>query len=138
MKKNSKGFEALELETSSRLTMVDITELVRRSVTSQGVTDGIAIVYCPHTTGAITINEGADPDVQDDVTRFLETLVPHLWKFKHREGNSDSHVKTSLVGASETIIIDDGDLVLGTWQRVFFCEFDGPRRRRFFVKTISS
>lgn len=131
------SYHSVEIATSQRLEMLDVTRKVARAVERTGVERGLAFVYCPHTTGAITINEGADPDVRSDLNRFLASLVPSDWGFDHAEGNSDSHVKTSLVGASETIIVEDGALVLGTWQRVFFCEFDGPRRRRFFVKTIA-
>ncbi len=131
------GYEIVELSTTERLAMIDVTEEVQRTVENCGLTDGIVLVYCPHTTGGVTINEGADPDVQEDLKRFFATLVPQAWGFDHKEGNSDSHVKTSMIGASETVIVAGGQLVLGTWQRIFFCEFDGPRQRRFFVKPIA-
>lgn len=117
--------------------MIDITPFVRNYIEEIGFKSGILYVYCPHTTGGITINEGADPDVQSDIVRFLEAMVPENWGFKHAEGNSDSHIKTSFIGASESIIVENGKLILGTWQRIFFCEFDGPRNRKFFVKAIN-
>lgn len=93
-------------------------------------------MFCPHTTGAITINENADPDVQTDLVMALNRVAPADWPYRHGEGNSDSHLKSSLVGASERIIIEDGKMVLGTWQGIYFCEFDGPRRRKVHVQVI--
>ena len=124
------------IETSSRNCSVDITDLVARAVRESGVNDGIAVVYVPHTTAAVTINEGADPDVRTDILSHLEKIVPHSGAFKHFEGNSDAHIKSTLVGASETIIISGGSLLFGTWQKVYFLEFDGPRSRKFFVEII--
>src|SRR5690625_1241786 len=100
------------------------------------VKEGIMIVYCPHTTAAITINENADPDVQTDLKLGLNETFPNKKEYIHMEGNSDGHMKSSVIGASETLIIADGRLILGTWQSVYFNEFDGPRRRKFFVKII--
>jgi secondary thiamine-phosphate synthase enzyme len=116
---------------------VDITATVRRAVADAGVTSGICVVFCAHTTGAITINENADPTVLDDLLYSLSKISPDRPEFRHLEGNSAAHVKSSLVGASETLLVEDGRLVLGTWQSVFFCEFDGPRTRRFFIKVIA-
>ena len=130
-------YDVVSIRTSRRFELVDITHQVADVVVRSGVSAGIAVIYSPHTTGGITINEGADPDVRRDITRFLGDLVPQDWGFKHMEGNSDAHIKTSLMGASESVIVEGGALVLGTWQRVYFCEFDGPRTRRFFVKTLS-
>lgn len=118
--------------------MIEVTQHVQAAVRDAGVRDGLAIVHVPHTTAAVTINENADPDVKHDMLRKLETLIPRNESYyRHGEGNSDSHVKTSLVGNSITILIEDGELVLGTWQGVQFCEFDGPRRRRLQIKIVS-
>lgn len=116
--------------------LVDITREVREAITESGVNEGICVVFCPHTTGAITINENADPDVKTDFMLGMDKTFPELNSFRHAEGNSDAHLKSSSVGASETIIITKGKLLLGTWQGVYFCEFDGPRRRKFYVKLI--
>lgn len=134
---NYQGYEIIQLTTNRRLELVDITAAVERVLATAGVDGGIAVVYSPHTTAGVTINEGADPDVGSDVGRFLESLVPRDWGFEHGEGNSDAHVMTSLVGPSVSLIIEGGRLVLGTWQHIFFCEFDGPRSRKAYVKLIS-
>jgi secondary thiamine-phosphate synthase enzyme len=110
--------------------------MIQDEIHRMGFESGVIYIFSPHTTAGIAINEGADPDVCSDIMRFLKTLVPKAWGFKHLEGNSDSHIKTAFVGSSEMVIVDAGELVLGTWQRVFFCEFDGPRNRKFFLKTI--
>ena len=126
------------LQTRSRSEMIEITEQVQRFVTAEGVQDGMAIVYVPHTTAAVTINENADPDVKHDLLAKLEALIPKRESFyRHGEGNSDSHLKTSLVGNSVTVLIERGTLILGTWQGIQFCEFDGPRTRSFLVKLVS-
>lgn len=125
----------LEVHTTKRSELLDITAQVGALVRSSGVKDGLCTVFCPHTTGAITINENADPDVKDDLLAALERIVPNRG-FKHAEGNSDSHVKTSLVGPSVTILIEGGALRLGTWQGLYFCEFDGPRRRKVWVQIL--
>jgi secondary thiamine-phosphate synthase enzyme len=109
---------------------------VEDEVRRRNIRDGLCIVYCPHTTAAITINEAADPDVARDIAVVLERLAPHRGDYAHAEGNSDSHIKTALLGPSQAVIIRDGRLALGQWQGIFFCEFDGPRDRRFFVKTL--
>jgi secondary thiamine-phosphate synthase enzyme len=115
--------------------MLDITAMVQSAVRDSKTKNGNAIVYCPHTTAAITINENADPSVIHDILLTLEELVPeHRSGYRHSEGNSDAHVKSSLVGCNEQVLISDGSLNLGTWQGIFFCEFDGPRSRRFFVQ----
>ncbi len=126
------------VRTSSRTTLVNITGDVERAARELGVTSGAVLVYCPHTTAAITINESADPDVATDIDSKLGRLVPHSDGYRHAEGNSDAHVKSSLVGCSETVLVEDGALVLGTWQGVFFCEFDGPRTRTVIVGTLAS
>lgn len=123
-----------DVKTHSRSEMIDITDHVRRAVSQAGVSDGTATVYIPHTTAGVTINENADPDVVHDVLAALDEAVP--WRqdfYQHGEGNSAAHVKSSLVGCSALVPVADGKLVLGTWQAVFFCEFDGPRTRRAIV-----
>jgi len=115
----------------------NITAQVREAVSKSSVTDGIAVVFCPHTTAGITINENADPDVVHDLLLGFDKAFPDRSEFRHGEGNSTAHLKASTVGASETIIISNGKLILGTWQSVYFCEFDPPRSRRFYVKVVS-
>ena len=127
--------EDFRISTKSRNQMIDITSRVSSFVGQSGVTNGDVIVYCPHTTAAITINENADPSVPHDLLLTLEELLPqHRSGYRHSEGNSDSHCKSSLVGCSEQILIKGGTLQLGTWQGIFFCEFDGPRSRRVIVQ----
>ena len=127
--------EDFRISTKSRNQMIDITSRVSSFVGQSGVTNGDVIVYCPHTTAAITINENADPSVPHDLLLTLEELLPqHRSGYRHSEGNSDSHCKSSLVGCSEQILIKGGALQLGTWQGIFFCEFDGPRSRRVIVQ----
>ncbi len=127
-----------EISTSRREELIDITKYVIDSVKKSGIRDGIVVVYSPHTTTAITVNENADPDVKRDILNFLSHKVPKNWGFAHIEGNSDAHIKSSIIGCSETFIIENGALVLGTWQGILFCEFDGPRRRKFFVKILKN
>jgi secondary thiamine-phosphate synthase enzyme len=124
----------INIKTGSRIEMVDITSLVQEEVSKSGVKDGICMVYVPHTTAAITINEGADPAVCHDILTKLNDLVPPNAGYRHMEGNADSHVKASLVGSSVSVIVENGRLILGTWQKIFFCEFDGPRSRNIFFK----
>ena len=125
------------VRTHHRNELIEVTDRVRKLATSAGVVDGMAIVYVPHTTAAVTINENADPDVKSDLLKKLETLIPkHEAYYQHGEGNSDSHLKTSLVGNSVTVLIEDGGLVLGRWQGIYFCEFDGPRTRDMHVKLL--
>lgn len=129
--------ERFTVKTSKKCELVDITDKVRSAVTKIGVTEGVAIVYCPHTTAGITINENADPDVVSDINAKLAKVIdPDDPVYRHAEGNSDGHIKSTLTGASENIIIEGGDLVLGTWQGVYFAEFDGPRTRNVFVKIL--
>ena len=113
-----------------------ITGEVEKIVRETGVQEGYCLVYCPHTTGAITINENTDPHVEEDILLGLGNIVEENPDFKHAEGNSTAHIKSSLLGASEVLFIDQGRLVLGTWQGIYFCEFDGPRTRRVYVKVI--
>ncbi|MDQ7787264.1 MAG: secondary thiamine-phosphate synthase enzyme YjbQ [Thermodesulfovibrionales bacterium] len=126
----------LNVKTKSRNEFVDITDIVQEAVKDAGVTKGICFLYVPHTTAGITINEGADPSVQRDIMNALSRLVPHEMNYSHREGNADAHIKSTLVGNSVNVVIDEGKLVLGTWQAIFFCEFDGPRHRRIAVKFL--
>ena len=116
--------------------LVNITNEVSEAVAESGVNEGICVIFCPHTTAAITINENADPDVKSDFILGMDKFFPNLSAFRHAEGNSDAHLKSSAVGASETVIIKGGRLLLGTWQDVYFCEFDGPRTRKFYVKIM--
>jgi secondary thiamine-phosphate synthase enzyme len=128
----------LTLKTKSRADMVDITAKVQGAVAEASLRDGLCVVYVPHTTAAVTINEGADPSVCFDITKRLKELVPEGAGYRHAEGNSDSHIKAALVGSSVTVIVEDGRLVLGTWQKIFFCEFDGPRTRTVMLKMVAS
>lgn len=126
------------VRTTQRNQMIDITSRVEALLRQSHVTDGMAIVFVPHTTAAVTINENADPDVKSDLLQKLSTLIPkHEPYYQHDEGNSDSHLKTSLVGNSVTVLIESGRLVLGRWQGIYFCEFDGPRERKMQVKIVS-
>jgi secondary thiamine-phosphate synthase enzyme len=130
--------ETESVKTHARSEMVDVTSRVRKLVARHKVADGYVIVYVPHTTAAVTINENADPDVKSDMLKKLETLIPKREAYyEHAEGNSDSHVKTSLLGNSVTVLIEDGELVLGRWQGIYFCEFDGPREREMMVKVFN-
>ena len=129
--------QTFQLRTRHRAQMIDITAQVREAVQQAGAVDGLAVVYCPHTTAGITINEGADPDVARDILQHLEDLYP--WnhpQYRHSEGNSAAHLKASALGASQAVPVVSGRLALGTWQTVYFCEFDGPRQRSFLVKVV--
>jgi len=128
--------ELLPIQTHTRTEMIDITERVQEILERRGIRDGICVLFVPHTTASVTINENADPDVSRDLLEHLSTLVPQKSVFRHLEGNSDSHIKTSLTGSSEMVIIENGHLILGTWQSIFFCEFDGPRKRQCYVKVL--
>lgn len=127
----------LTIETDRREQFRDITDQVRKAVREQGSESGICVLFSPHTTCGVTVNEGYDPDVAADVVRHLEELVPRFRGWRHAEGNSDAHVKTVLVGTSVTLPVESGDLALGQWQRVFLCEFDGPRRRQLRLTVLS-
>lgn len=124
----------INVRSKSRIEFIDITGLVHDAVKEAGVKDGICFLYVPHTTAGITINEGADPGVQRDIQNTLGRLAPLEMSYFHREGNADAHIKSTIVGTSINVIIDEGRLLLGTWQSIFFCEFDGPRHRRIAVK----
>ena len=124
------------VKTSSRCEMIDVTSQVAALVREEKLQNGLCHVFVPHTTAAVTINENADPDVQADILLGLARLVPEKGNYRHREGNADAHIKASMFGASETIVVHEGRLVLGTWQSIFFCEFDGPRTRTVYVKFL--
>lgn len=125
------------LKTPARECLVDITGKVAEVVAGSGVREGLCTVYVPHTTAGVTINESADPDVCRDIVAFLGELVPRRWQFRHGEGNSDAHVKSSLLGSSAQVPVASGRLALGTWQGIFFAEFDGPRTRRVQVVVVA-
>ncbi len=129
-------FREITLRTESRNQLIDITAQVKEVVRASGVEEGICLVFAPHTTAAITVNEAADPSVAQDITETLSKLVPPNAGYRHLEGNADSHVKSATVGPGVCLIIHRGQLMLGTWQGVFFCEFDGPRTRRVWVKIV--
>ncbi|WP_085993600.1 secondary thiamine-phosphate synthase enzyme YjbQ [Oceanobacillus senegalensis] len=131
-----KLFYTFEINTSEKQAFINIDSYLNEALHTSKVRDGIMVVYCPHTTAAITINENADPDVKTDLKLGLNETFPNKSEYIHMENNSDGHMKSSVVGVSETIIISEGQLVFGTWQSVYFCEFDGPRRRKFHVKII--
>lgn len=122
--------------STSRENLFNITSMVNDALSASKVKSGIAVVFCPHTTAGITINENADPDVVKDFLLGMDKAFPDRTEFRHAEGNSHAHLKASCVGASETVIIENGRLLLGTWQGIYFCEFDGPRTRSFYVKII--
>jgi secondary thiamine-phosphate synthase enzyme len=128
----------INIGTNSTVEMINITALVQAEVNEEKADSGYCIVFTPHTTAAITINENADPDVPRDIIAALEKAIPQNARYRHSEGNSPAHVKSSLVGASETVLIEKGRLVLGTWQSIFFCEFDGPRNRQVFIKVVTT
>ena len=127
--------ETIEVRTRRRCEFIDITEHVREAVRAADVTDGVALVFVPHTTAGVTINENADPDVIHDILLTLDRLVPEdQTGYRHAEGNSDAHVKASLMGSSVSVILQEGRLQLGTWQGIYFCEFDGPRHRKVTIQ----
>ena len=125
------------INTTKQNQMLDITKIVEQHVKDSRVIDGIVTVFVPHTTAGVTINENADPDVVHDILLGLEKAFPNRSEYLHMEGNSHAHIKASMVGSSCTIIIETGELKLGTWQGIYFCEFDGPRTRKMYVKVIS-
>jgi secondary thiamine-phosphate synthase enzyme len=129
--------ETITVQTRDRCQMLDVTDRVRKAAQKSGIKQGFAVCFVPHTTAAVTIQENADPDVLHDVLWKLEQLIPEReTAYQHREGNSDAHLKCSFVGASELIPVADGRLVLGTWQGIYFCEFDGPRSRRLQIQCV--
>jgi secondary thiamine-phosphate synthase enzyme len=126
----------IEIRTEQRNQLIDITQRIQERINKSGISDGIAYLFAPHTTAAVTINENYDPTVQTDILGYLEKLIPQNAAFRHSEGNSDAHIKSSIVGNHLMVFISDSQLVLGTWQGIYFCEFDGPRTRKLLIKII--
>ena len=126
----------LTIRTNARNQLIDVTRQVRDVVRKSGIKEGICVLFVPHTTAGITVNENADPSVREDISDTLVRLVPPNYTYKHLEGNADSHVKSVIVGPSLTLLVSNGDIVFGTWQGIFFCEFDGPRTRKLMVRVI--
>jgi secondary thiamine-phosphate synthase enzyme len=137
MQPDSRSIQKVTLHTSRRSELLNVTEQVENLVRDSGCVRGVCHLYVPHTTAGVLVNEGYDPDVARDMETALDRLVPRIGDYRHGEGNSDSHIKTALVGSSETVWIESGHLLLGRWQMVFFAEFDGPRRRELLVKIVS-
>ena len=127
----------VEIKSRARTEFIDITAEIRGLLKKANVNNGICHLFVLHTTAGITVNEGADPAVQRDINTFLNKLIPQDLYFTHREGNSDAHIKSTLVGTSQTMLIENGKPLLGTWQSIYFCEFDGPRQRKMAVKIIA-
>lgn len=125
------------IHTNEKQSFTNLDHYLEEALAESNVQDGIMLIFCPHTTAAITINENADPDVKTDLKLGLDETFPNKQEYIHMEGNSDGHMKSSVIGASETLIISDGQPILGTWQSVYFCEFDGPRERHFYVKIMA-
>lgn len=130
--------KTITIETAARTEMVNITREIEKAVKESGVQDGLCYIFVPHTTAGITINENADEDVKTDIIKELNKIIPYMDDYRHIEGNSDAHMKASLMGSSVTVAVESGHLVLGTWQGIYFCEFDGPRKRRVYIKTLCS
>jgi len=128
----------LKLTSSQTNELIDITDSVRDIASDSGIQNGLVLIYTPHTTAAITINENADPDVITDLLAGLDRIAPLQNNYRHLEGNSAAHIKSSLVGASETVILSAGSLQLGTWQDLYFCEFDGPRARKVYIQVLGT
>ena len=126
----------LEVQTTKRTEMIDLTARVQEQVARSGVKSGLCLVWVPHTTAGVTVNENSDPSVRRDMLAALDRLVPREGDYRHSEGNSDGHIKSTLCGRDVSLIVEEGALVLGTWQGIFLCEFDGPRRRSVLVKTL--
>ena len=126
----------LTVKSKARTQLIDITSEIQKAVRSSGIFEGLCMLYVPHTTAAITINESADPSVASDIMMVLNEVIPWKADYRHLEGNSPAHIKSTLVGASEIIAIENGNLVLGTWQGIFFCEFDGPRTRKLHMRLM--
>jgi len=130
--------EKLSVRTSNRVELIDITDKVQAAVSKSGVKEGVCFIFCPHTTAGLTINENADPSVRRDIANSLSKLIPANAGYTHSEGNSDSHIKSSVLGSSLTVFIQGGRLAFGTWQGIYFCEGDGPRPREVWVKVVVS
>ncbi len=131
-------FETFQVKTSGKIDFIDITQLIQETVEKIGVKEGICFIYVPHTTAAVTINENADPSVCKDIIMELNKIVPFEDRYQHLEGNSPAHIKASLLGPSQALIVESGRLALGTWQGIFLCEFDGPRSRKVYVKVMKA
>jgi secondary thiamine-phosphate synthase enzyme len=127
----------LEVKTTSRIQLIDITTHIKTLLRSENMSSGIIVVYVPHTTCGVTINENADPTVKEDIIEVFDRLVPANGTYRHLEGNSDAHIKSSIVGSSVTVFVESGALVLGTWQGIFLAEFDGPRKRSILLKMVA-
>ena len=127
---------SFSVSTGTRMEFVDITGQVQKEVAASGVRNGVCYIYNPHTTAGLTINEGADPAVRDDIVGVLKKIIPSDYPYRHMEGNSPAHIMASLMGSSVTVFVENGRLVLGTWQKIFFCEFDGPRSRKVICKVV--
>ncbi|MCD6232357.1 YjbQ family protein [Candidatus Aerophobetes bacterium] len=127
----------ISISTHSQVELVNITSSIEKTVSESGVKEGVCYIFVPHTTAGITINEGADPSVKEDIINQLNKIVPFKESYLHLEGNSPAHIKASIIGSSEIVFIEGGHLVLGTWQSLYFCEFDGPRRREVLVKIVA-
>jgi secondary thiamine-phosphate synthase enzyme len=138
LKGGAEKMQTVQVRTVAQTEFIDITGSVRQAVQETGVEDGICIVFVPHTTAAVTINENADPSVTRDIVMEVNKIVPFEDRYHHKEGNSAAHIKASLLGCSQTILIESGQLALGTWQGIFFCEFDGPRNRKVYVKVVKA
>ncbi|HSB07588.1 MAG TPA: secondary thiamine-phosphate synthase enzyme YjbQ [Thermodesulfobacteriota bacterium] len=129
--------QTFQVKTSRRTDLVDIKRSVQEAVRKSGVKEGVCFVFIPHTTAAVTINENADPSVLEDIMRSLDKIIPFDGPYQHLEGNSPAHIKSTLIGCSQTVLVESGELVLGTWQGIFLCEFDGPRTRKVHIKVAS-
>jgi secondary thiamine-phosphate synthase enzyme len=127
---------SFKINTDKRIRFVCITSRIQEIISQQGVSKGVCFIFCPHTTAGLTINENADPAVSKDINKKLKVLIPARGDYSHAEGNSDAHIKSSLFGPELTVIIENGKIVLGTWQSIYFCEFDGPRTRTVYVKVM--
>jgi secondary thiamine-phosphate synthase enzyme len=127
-----------DVRSRQKSELIEVTDEVRRAIRTSGIDSGLAVLFVPHTTAAVTINENADPDVPRDILMELGKIVPWEDGYRHGEGNSAAHIKSTLVGASETLLVENGEPVLGTWQGIWFCEFDGPRKRRLHLKVIGA
>ncbi|MGQ9596663.1 MAG: secondary thiamine-phosphate synthase enzyme YjbQ [Thermoproteota archaeon] len=130
------NYDVIEISTESRQQLMEITSMIEECVRKRDVRSGVCFIYVPHTTAGITVNENADPSVARDIINTLNRLIPVDGDYTHLEGNAHAHVKASIIGHKAILLIENGELVLGTWQGVFFCEFDGPRRRRIMVKIL--
>jgi secondary thiamine-phosphate synthase enzyme len=126
----------IEIKTTKRYELIDITDKIQKEINKYSIKEGLCNIFVPHTTAAITINENADPEVSRDILRELDRLIPREGNYGHTEGNADSHIKSSLIGVSTNIPIENGSLLLGRWQAIFFCEFDGPRTRKIYITLI--